>query len=272
MQPHLQSVIQLEGTRYSGPTPRVKPSRPLLRAAGRAITDYAMIQPGDRLLLGVSGGKDSLSLLHTLMTLRDKAPVSFELGVATVDPQIDGFDPRPLQQYIPALGLPYHYASQAIVERALKTMRGDSFCAYCSRMRRGILYATARQHGYNVVVLAQHLDDLAESFMLSAFHGGSLRTMKAHYLNDAGDLRLIRPFVYVRERQLADFARTAGLPVIADNCPACFRMPSQRQQMKTLLATQEVSHPALFANLLHAMRPLMGELNSTSTALQESAI
>jgi tRNA 2-thiocytidine biosynthesis protein TtcA len=272
MQPRLQSVIPPEGIGHPAPATRIKPPRPVLRAAGRAIADYAMIRPGDRLLLGVSGGKDSLSLLHTLLYLRDKAPVSFTLGVATVDPQIEGFDPRPLQQYIPSLGLPYHFESQAIVERALKTMRGDSFCAYCARMRRGILYATARQHGYNVVVLAQHLDDLAESFMLSAFHGGSLRTMKAHYLNDAGDLRLIRPFVYVRERQLVDFARTAGLPVIADNCPACFRMPSQRQEMKTLLASQEANHPALFANLLHAMRPLMGENQDIPTQSQESRI
>jgi tRNA 2-thiocytidine biosynthesis protein TtcA len=268
MQPRLQCVIQADVS--GGPTMaiRVKPPRPLVRAAGRAIADYAMIQPGDRLLLGVSGGKDSLSLLHTLLYLRDKAPVSFELGVATVDPQIDGFDPSPMQQYIPALGLPYYFESQAIVARAIKTMRGDSFCAYCSRMRRGILYATARRHGYNVVVLAQHLDDLAESFMLSAFHGGSLRTMKAHYTVDAGDLRLIRPFVYARERQLVDFARTAALPVIADNCPACFRMPNQRRQMKALLASQEASHPALFANLLHAMRPLMGEMKVTPTLPQ----
>ena len=234
-----------------------KPPRPLVRAAGRAIADYDMIRPGDRLLLGVSGGKDSLGLLHTLLYLRHKAPIPFELGAVTVDPQIAGFDPQPLQDYIPALGIPYYFKSQAIVERALKTMRGDSFCAYCSRMRRGILYATAREHDYNVVVLAQHLDDFAETFLMSAFHGGSLRTMKAHYRNDAGDLRLIRPFVYVRERQLVDFARTAGLPVIADNCPACFRMPSQRQHLKALLAGEENLHKPLFANLLHAMRPLM---------------
>jgi tRNA 2-thiocytidine biosynthesis protein TtcA len=230
----------------------------LVRAAGRAIGDYDMIRPGDRLLLGVSGGKDSLSLLHTLLYLRGKSPVSFDLGVVTVDPQIDGFDPRPLQDYVPRLGIPYYLKSQAIVERARQTMRGDSFCAYCARMRRGIIYATAREHGYNVVVLAQHLDDLAESFLMSAFHGGSLRTMKAHYLVDAGDLRLIRPFIYVRERQLADFAQNAGLPVIVDNCPACFRLPAQRQQMKTLLAAQEAQHKTVFANLLHAMRPLMG--------------
>ncbi len=237
--------------------PTVRPPRSILRGAGSAIADYDMIRPGDRLLLGLSGGKDSLSLLQVLLSLRNKAPVPFTLAVATVDPQIEGFDPSSLRDYVAGFGIPYYYRRQAIVERALKTMRGDSFCAYCARMRRGILYATAREYGCNVLVLAQHLDDLAESFLLSAFHGGSLRTMKAHYLNDAGDLRIIRPFVYVRERQLRDFADAAHLPVIADNCPACFRMPSQRQHMKELLAREENDHPRLFANLLGAMRPLM---------------
>ncbi len=245
--------------------PPLRPPRSILRSAGSAIADYDMIRPGDRLLLGLSGGKDSLSLIHVLLSLRDKAPVPFTLAAATVDPQIEGFDPSSLRDYVTGLGIPYYYRRQAIVERALKTMRGDSFCAYCARMRRGILYATAREHGCNVLVLAQHLDDLAESFLLSAFHGGSLRTMKAHYLNDAGDVRIIRPFVYVRERQLRDFAATAHLPVIADNCPACFRMPGQRQHMKELLAREEHGHPRLFANLLSAMRPLMDSSNETSS-------
>ncbi|OGI45178.1 MAG: tRNA 2-thiocytidine(32) synthetase TtcA [Candidatus Muproteobacteria bacterium RIFCSPHIGHO2_01_FULL_65_16] len=237
--------------------PSLQPPKPLLRAAGRAIADYAMIRPGDRLLLGLSGGKDSLSLLHVLRHLRAKAPLDFELAAATVDPGIEGFDPSPLKDYVPGLGIPYFYRRQDIVGRALKTMRGDSFCAYCSRMRRGILYATARAQGYNVLVLAQHLDDVAESFLMSAFHGGSLRTMKAHYVNDAGDLRVIRPFVYARERQTADFARSAALPVIADNCPACFRMPTARLHMKQLLAAEEQRHKRLFAYLLNAMEPLM---------------
>ena len=237
--------------------PSLQPPKPLLRAAGRAIADYAMIRPGDRLLLGLSGGKDSLSLLHVLRHLRAKAPLDFELAAATVDPGIEGFDPSPLKDYVPGLGIPYFYRRQDIVGRALKTMRGDSFCAYCSRMRRGILYATARAQGYNVLVLAQHLDDVAESFLMSAFHGGSLRTMKPHYVNDAGDLRVIRPFVYARERQTADFARSAALPVIADNCPACFRMPTARLHMKQLLAAEEQRHKRLFAYLLNAMEPLM---------------
>jgi len=236
-----------------------KPPRSLLRAAGRAIADYGMIRPGDRVLLGVSGGKDSLSLLHVLRHLQRHAPVRFELAAATVDPGIEGFDPAPLREYVPALGVPHFYRAEPIYERALAHMERDSFCAFCSRMRRGTLYTMAREHGYNVLALAQHLDDLAESFLMSAFFGGQLRTMKAHYLVDAGDLRVIRPFVYARERQTAAYARDACLPVIMDNCPACFRMPTQRAQMKSLLAQQEKDHPHLVQSILHAIRPLMGQ-------------
>ena len=249
----------LPATATSTLSAALKPSKPLLRAAGSAIADYTMIRPGDRILLGLSGGKDSLSLLHVLLHLRDKSPVQFELGAATVDPSIEGFEPSFLRAYVPDLGIPYFYRRQDIVGRALKTMRGDSFCAYCSRMRRGILYATAREHGYNVLALAHHLDDLAESFLMSAFYSGSLRTMKAHYVNDAGDLRIIRPFIYVRERQTTDFARRAGLPAIMDNCPACFSMPTQRIHMKSLLADQEKTHKKLFSNILAAIRPLISE-------------
>lgn len=243
----------------SRPRSAATPSKPLLRATGRAIADYDMIRSHDRVLLGLSGGKDSLSLLQVLHHLQHKAPIPFTLGVATVDPQIEGFDPSPLKAYLRELGIPYYYCSQAIMQRALTTMRGDSFCAYCSRMRRGVLYETARTEGYNVLALAQHLDDLAESFLLSAFYGGSLRTMRAHYRNDAGDVRVIRPFIYVRERQLTDFAANNALPVIADNCPACFRIPTQRARIKSLLAGEEQHNTRVFANLLTAMRPLIGD-------------
>lgn len=240
--------------------PLIKPPKKLLRPIGRAIADYQMIQDGDRLLLGLSGGKDSLSLLHVLRHLQTYAPVKFELAVATVDPGIEGFDPSPLKDYLASLGIEYFYQKQNIAEQAEENMGRNSFCAYCSRMRRGILYSTARKNNCNKLVLAQHLDDLAESFMMSVFHGGSLRTMKASYTIDAGDLQVIRPLVYVRERQLAKFSETAGLPVIADNCPACFSKPTQREHMKQLLAEQEKSSSQLFSSMLHAMRPLMGEL------------
>jgi tRNA 2-thiocytidine biosynthesis protein TtcA len=239
----------------------VKPSRSLLTAAGRAIGDHRMIRSGDRILLGLSGGKDSLSLLHTLHHLQQKAPVKFELLACTVDPQSDQFDPSPLTPYMATLGVPYFLESQPILEEAQKTLTkdSDSYCAYCSRMRRGILYRVAREQNCNVVAMAHHLDDLAETLMMSMLFGGKLRTMSPHYLNDAGDLRIIRPFVYARERQTRAFAADAGLPVIFENCPACFAKPQQRYAMKQMLAEQEKVHPRIFNSLLTAMRPLMGE-------------
>lgn len=240
-------------------TTPIRPSKALLRPVGRAIGDYAMIRAGDRILLGISGGKDSLSLLHILLHLQRHAPIRFEVGAITVDPMVDGFDPSPLQGYLAELGVPYHFIREPIMERAKTHMQNPSYCSWCSRMKRGVMYKTARQHGYNVLALGQHLDDLAESFLLSAFHGGRLQTMKAHYLNDAGDVRIIRPLVYVRERQLRAFSETAGLPVIRDNCPACFRMPTQRAHMKSLLDGEESHNKSLFKALLSSMRPLMEE-------------
>lgn len=244
----------------SSPRPQLaKPPKSLLRKVGRAISDFDMIRDGDRILLGVSGGKDSLSLLHVLAHLQTYAPVRFELGAITVDPEIEGFDPSRLQAYVRGLGLPHFYEKQPIMEEARQRMNGDSFCAYCARMKRGIMYTTCRRAGYNVLALAQHLDDIAESFLMSLFHGGQLRTMKAHYVNDDGDLRIIRPLAYARETQTSAFARAANLPVVADSCPACFTAPTQRAYMKQLLAREERAHEHLFANLRRAMLPLMAE-------------
>ncbi len=262
MEPHFAKVCQ-SGNNVSMDHPPAKhsglvePPKSLRRLVGRAIADFDMIREGDRVLLGLSGGKDSLSLLHVLRLLCRHAPIHFELGVVTVDPQSDVFDPSPLQDYVAGLGLEYFYVSEPIVELAESCMKGNSYCAWCARMRRGLMYRTARRHGYNVLALAQHLDDLAESFLMSAFHGGRLKTMKAHYINNDGDIRVIRPMIYVRERQLAHFARDADLPVIMENCPACFNRPTQRQHMKELLAQEESNNKNLFQNLLSAMNPIM---------------
>jgi len=233
------------------------PPKSLMRPVGRAIKDFDMIREGDRILVGVSGGKDSLSLLHILSHLQTYAPIRFELAALTVDPQVEGFDPSVLKTYMAELGIPYFYQSSTIEARAKEQMGNDSFCAFCSRIKRGVMYRTAREEGYNVLALAQHLDDLAESFLMSAFHGGQLRTMKAHYENDSGDVRIIRPLVYARERQTAAFAIEAGLPVIPDSCPACFDKPTQRQHMKELLASEEKNNKGLFKSLLTTLKPLM---------------
>ena len=237
----------------------LKPPKSLLRKVGKAIADFGMIRDGDRLLLGVSGGKDSLTLLHILGHLQTYAPVKFDLGVITVDPEVEGFDPHTLTRYYDEIGVRWHYEEQPIMEQAKEHMDGDSFCSYCSRMKRGIMYSTCRREGYNVLALAQHLDDLAESLLMSIFYGGQLRTMKAHYTNRDGDIRIIRPLVYVRETMTAAFAQNAKLPVIPDSCPACFSMPTRREQSKLLLRQLEKENKNLFANMLHAMRPLLTE-------------
>ena len=236
-----------------------EPSKALARLTGRALADFGMIRDGDRILLGLSGGKDSLSLLHILQHFRQRAPVSFKLGAVTIDPLAGDFDPSPLIPYLEALEVPYHYVRKPILELARTHMGRPSYCAFCARLKRGYIYRTAREHGFNVIALAQHLDDLAESFLLSAFYGGRLGTMKAHYVNDDGDLRIIRPLVYVRERQTRDFATHNRLPVIADSCPACFAIPTQRRHMKELLAAEEAHNRQLFRSLRSTLRPLMGE-------------
>ncbi|MBT8438147.1 MAG: tRNA 2-thiocytidine biosynthesis protein TtcA [Gammaproteobacteria bacterium] len=240
----------------------IKPPKTLLRASGRAIADFDMIRDGDRILIGVSGGKDSLSLLQILYHLKTYAPVKFELGVITVDPEVEGFDPSSLTDYFDSLGLKWFYEQQPILEDAKTKMTGDSFCAYCARMKRGIMYRVCRENDYNVLALAQHLDDLAESFMMSAFHQGKLETMKAHYVNDAGDIRIIRPLVYARENQMREFATNSGLPIIPDSCPACFSAPTQREYFKQLLRQEELKNKQLFGSMLSAMKPLMGEQNT----------
>ncbi len=229
-----------------------------MRQVGRAIAEYRMIREGDRIMLGLSGGKDSLSLLHILSHLQKHAPIHFELAAMTVDSQMETFRPERLKSYLEQLGIHWFWVEQPIYETAKKHMKGDSFCSWCARMKRGVMYTTLRNEGFNVLALGQHLDDLAESFLMSAFHEGRLNTMKAHYTIDAGDLRVIRPLVTVRERQLTDFAQTSDFPIIIENCPACFTHPTQRQHMKELLAKEEQDNPQLFRTLLSALRSLMG--------------
>jgi tRNA(Ile)-lysidine synthase TilS/MesJ len=265
-------LLLLDRLHYRAMTTLPTPPKALMRPVGRAIADFDMIREGDRIAIGVSGGKDSLTLLNILRHLQCYAPVKFELAALTVDPQVEGFDPAVLKPYMAQLGVPYFYRSSPIMAQAKAHMDNDSFCAYCSRMKRGIMYSTLREEGYNVLALAQHLDDLAESFLMSAFHGGQLRTMKANYINDAGDVRIIRPLVYARERQTAAYAREAILPVVPDSCPACFDIPTQRQHMKELLAREEQGNHGLFKSLLTALKPLMHEDYYAEKASDESIV
>ncbi len=233
----------------------------LLKPVGRAIADFSMIKTGDKILLAVSGGKDSLSLFYILRHFQATSPVKFKLGVVTIDPQVEGFEPQALEVFFKKFNTPYFFEVFPILEQAKKSMNGDSYCSFCARIKRGLMYKVARIKGYNVLALGQHLDDLCESLIMSMFHNGKIQTMKAHYINDSKDLRIIRPMAYVRERQLVDFAKSADLPVIADSCPACYKMPSEREYFKKWLLSEEKRVPNLYKNLLSAMKPILDEVS-----------
>lgn len=239
----------------------VKPPPKLMKLVTQAVFQWDMIQEGDRLLLGLSGGKDSLSLLHCLLELQRKLPTKFELQVCTIDPMTPSFDPSPLIPYVETLGLKYHYIRDDIVARAVSSGKDgkmvSSLCAFCARMKRGNLYNVARKNQCNKLVLAQHLDDCAESFMMSVMHNGFLRTMKANYEINAGDLSVIRPMVYCRESLMTEFSKSAMLPVINENCPACFEEPKERARIKKLLSREELNYPNFYDNIRRSLMPLM---------------
>ncbi|KAL7577049.1 hypothetical protein ACA910_006790 [Epithemia clementina (nom. ined.)] len=249
-------------------TKHIKPPPKLMRLVTQAVFQWDMIQEGDRLLLGLSGGKDSLSLLHCLLELQRKLPTKFEIEVCTIDPMTPSFDPSPLIPYVEqTLGLKYYYIRDDIVARAASAGKDgsmvSSLCAFCARMKRGNLYSAARQNRCNKLVLAQHLDDCAESFLMSVMHNGFLRTMKANYEINAGDLSVIRPMVFCRESLMTEFAKQAKLPVINENCPACFEEPKERARVKKLLSREELNYPNFYDNIRRSLLPLMHPLSES---------
>lgn len=236
----------------------------LRKSVSKAIADFNMIEEGDRILVGVSGGKDSLSLVTLLLHLAAISPVRFSVAAATVDPQTPEYDPSPLIGYFAKLKVPFHMLRFPIVELAKSKMEGDSYCAFCARMKRGLLYSCMERESYNKLALGQHLDDICESFLMSAFYNGQMNTMKANYATHKPGLRVIRPLVFTRENELAAFAKSAGLPVIAESCPACFASAKERAAMKHLLASVEFANANVFSSLMKALRPLMAVATVTS--------
>ncbi|CAI5445360.1 unnamed protein product [Caenorhabditis angaria] len=225
------------------------------------IHQLEMIKNGDKILVCLSGGKDSLSLLHILHFYQQRCKKAkstvFELGAITIDPGSSEYNPRPLIEYCRSLNIDYFYEEQDIIGAAKKVEGLRSICAFCSRMKRGRLAAAAQLHGWNVLAMGQHLDDLAESFLIGAFQNGSLTTMKAQYSTKDQTLRVIRPLVFVREKALRNFAEEKKLPIVAENCPACFNQATERHRIKQLLAQQELVFPDLFNSLRSALRPLL---------------
>lgn len=256
---------------------RIRPPPKMMRWCTQAMLQWNMIGEGDRLMLGLSGGKDSLSLLHCLLEFQKKLPIKFDIEVCTIDPMTPSFDPSPLIPYVESLGLKYHYIRDDIVARANTSGKDgkvvSSLCSFCARMKRGILYSTARKANCNKLVLAQHLDDCGESMFMSIMHNGFLRTMKANYEINAGGISVIRPMVYCRESLMTEFAKAAKLPVINENCPACFEEPKERDRIKKLLSREEGLYPQLYDNVRRSLIPLMhDDMTSIIRFYVESAL
>ncbi len=215
----------------------------LLRLAGQAIADFNMIEAGDRVMVCVSGGKDSYGLLDVLLRLRQRAPIAFDIVAVNLDQKQPGFPPHVLPEYLAGLGVPFHIETQdtySIVTRVIPA--GKTMCSLCSRLRRGILYRLAGELGATKIALGHHRDDILGTFFLNLFYGGKLKGMPPKLVSDDGRHVVIRPLAYVQEADLARHAHAKKFPIIP--CNLCGSQDNlQRQEVKRMLAEWERRHP-----------------------------
>ena len=225
----------------------------LRRQTGRAVSDFQLIDSGDRIMVCLSGGKDSYTLLDMLLHLQSVAPVEFELIAVNLDQKQPDFPEHVLPDYLQQLGVSYHVAQEdtfSIVKDRIPA--GKTTCGLCSRLRRGILYRTADTLMATKIALGHHCDDLLETMLLNLFHGGSLKTMPPKLHADNGRNIVIRPLAYCRERDIASYAAEREYPIIP--CNLCGSQPNlQRQSMKALLAEWEHEDPTRIASMITAM-------------------
>ena len=221
---------------------------------GKAIADFRMIGEGDRVMVCLSGGKDSYTLLDLLLSLQRAAPVGFELAAVNLDQKHPGFPERVLPDYLESLGVPYHVIEQdtyRVVKRVIP--EGRTQCGLCSRLRRGALYRFARERGYTRIALGHHRDDIVETLFLNLFHGGRLKAMPPKLLSDDGANVVIRPLCYVPERDIARYARARGFPIIP--CTLCGSQPSlQREAIGRMLEEWERAHPGRIDSIFAALQ------------------
>jgi tRNA 2-thiocytidine biosynthesis protein TtcA len=227
--------------------------RRLLRDMGRAIGNHHLIEDGDRIMVAISGGKDSYGLLVLLRALQARAPVSFDLLAVHLDQGQPGYDGAPLERWLQAEGVPYKILREntyAIVTD--KIPEGKTYCSLCSRLRRGILYRVAGELGCNKIALGHHRDDALETLLLNLFFGGKLASMPPRLVSDDGRFVVIRPLAYAAEADLAALAEARGFPILP--CRLCGSQDeAQRKQMKALLADLERKHPTLRQTMLAAI-------------------
>lgn len=225
----------------------------LCRLTGQAIGDYNMIEDGDRVVVCLSGGKDSYALLDILLTLRERAPISFDIVAVNLDQKQPNFPAHVLPEYLAGIGVPFHIENQdtySIVKRVIP--EGKTTCSLCSRLRRGILYRVAGELGATKIALGHHRDDILETFFLNMFFGGKLKGMPPKLQSDDGKRIVIRPLAYVKETDLERYAEVKGFPIIP--CDLCGSQENlQRKQIKALLRDWERKHPGRVDNIFAAL-------------------
>lgn len=230
-----------------------KLAKRLRRLTGAAIADYSMIKSGDRVMVCLSGGKDSYAMLDVLMRLREKAPVDFELFAVNLDQRHPGYPEHILPAYLDGLGIPYRIEVQdtySVVKRVIA--EGKTMCSLCSRLRRGVLYRVAREIGATKIALGHHRDDILETFFLNLFFGGKLKAMPPKLVSDDGAHVVIRPLAYVKEEDLIAYAGVKKFPIIP--CDLCGSQPTlQRKQIKGMLRDWEKKFPGRVESTFRAL-------------------
>ncbi|MGB5081536.1 MAG: tRNA 2-thiocytidine(32) synthetase TtcA [Burkholderiales bacterium] len=229
----------------------------LCRLVGEAIADYDMIRAGDRVMVCLSGGKDSYGLLEVLMKLRGRAPVDFDLVAVNLDQRHPGYPEHVLPDYLDSLGVPYRIEVQdtySVVKRVVP--EGGTMCGLCSRLRRGVLYRVARELGATKIALGHHRDDILETFFLNLFFGGKMKAMSPKLRSDDGNHVVIRPLAYVAEKDLEAYAEVKEFPIVP--CDLCGSQPTlQRKQVKEMLREWEKRHPGRIESMVRALSDIV---------------
>lgn len=225
----------------------------LFRLTGQAIGDYNMIEQGDRVMVCMSGGKDSYAMLDILLKLRERAPIDFSIVAVNLDQKQPGFPEHVLPDYFRSIGVDFHIENQdtySIVKRVVP--EGKTTCSLCSRLRRGILYRVAGELGATKVALGHHRDDIIETVFLNLFYGGKLKGMPPKLQSDDGKNVVIRPLAYVRESDLERYAEYKQFPIIP--CTLCGSQPNlKRAEMKSLIRLWEKQHPGRIKSIFSAL-------------------
>lgn len=238
----------------TGKTAFNKLQKRLRRLVGSAIEDYNMIEEGDRVMVCLSGGKDSYTMLEILMNLQQSAPVNFELIAVNLDQKQPGFPEHVLPEYLAAVGVPFHILERdtySIVKEVVP--EGKTTCGLCSRLRRGSLYGFAQQIGATKIALGHHRDDIIETMFLNMFYGGKLKAMPPKLLSDDKKNVLIRPLAYCKEVDIEKFAKAKGFPIIP--CNLCGSQENlQRQAIKSMLRDWDRVHPGRSESIFSAIK------------------